>query len=205
MSENVLGRINKQLSEENCKLQNQNEKLEIENKELRLLLAKNGDGKIIPLDKSDDVKVIAYLKTKVKNLENRLSKYENVAVTDRYDEVRSYTDIIDSKTVKTSKINTDNKTNTDTDCYKPQDPKSSNNALIKKKSSNGRKQRISSEVSFEIVKDFLNRNGKSSRLDISSGTDLSEHQVERAVKKFGHKLVIEKDPINKRRILYSLQ
>lgn len=206
---NFLGQMNKELSEENSKLQFQNDRLQEKIEELRLLLSKNGDGKIIPLNKEKNVSIIARLKVKISNLEKRLSKYEDISATDKFDtgyKKSSYTDIInkvpvreepEEETKKTTKIELG------TDDYHPQDSNKLDSALVKAPRSFRR--RMSAKESFGIVREFLDKNGESSRLNISIGTELSEHQVERAVKKYGDKLNIRKDPNNRRRILYNIK
>jgi len=99
MSSNMLGKINKQLSEENTRLQSINERLKKENEELRIMLSEHGDGKVIP--KMDSAKLIISLRLKIKSLEEKLG------ITNNYNETPSIQDRIKSYQNKTNvkKIN----------------------------------------------------------------------------------------------------
>jgi len=216
MAAEILGKINKELSEENSKLQNRNDKLEIENEELRILLAEFGDGKVIPLTKTDPVRQIAALRHRIKSLEDRLSKYESVTATEKYGSIKNHhlTDLINrinkrKEEVLNSKsepelefeLNREDEVTAEpkeeTNSYRPQDATQKIDRPLEPK------RRMKAEEVLDIICDFVDGKKPMHRAQIMDGTGLSESQVSKTINKYPDLFNGEKDPKNRRRILYK--
>lgn len=199
MPDNMLGKINRQLSEENSKLMGQNERLEVENQRLRLQLAEVGDGRVIPISKMNHINHIATLRTRIKILENKLSKYEPVSITEKYGESQKVTDYIE-RTYKSSTSNSEETVSkSETDVYRPQETVQIKNALVRKSS------KMHSGDIFKLIEDYLINNNKSTKVDIMNNTNLTYNQASKTLRKYSDRLIIDTDPNNRRRYLYSLK